>query len=198
MSLIRKIFGTGGGSGNSGDSRPAPEVADSAPSTVSGDDGRARAASRRELVHNALRETIRQHGIPKDWIGCRVLAVVSRTKKAGVHVQFIVRKGDDQLMAYVHQFQEGFWRAMDQVDPTARQWIFSLAWQFDGKASPGAQPIQVAPEAQAAPGDTVPEYGDTMPAEEDAIDLESDLAALYAIRDAAMITPPEPPSGHGR
>lgn len=192
MSLIRKIFRTGGNGGS--DTRPPPpSTTDDSDATSPGKGtSQMRAVARRELIHLILRETMRKHAIPKDWVTARVLSVESRSRKAGVHVQFIVRKGDDQLMSYVHQFQEGFWQEIEKMDATARQWVFSLAWQFDGKSAPNAKPIEVAvsqPQSLAAEpdlDDTMPEAGDTVPYDEDAVDLESDLAALFAAVNAPV------------
>ncbi|MRD48207.1 hypothetical protein GHT07_13035 [Caenimonas koreensis DSM 17982] len=199
MSLIKKIFGAGSGSGSSESKLPPPSTTDSDSTANERETPHMRAVARRELVHMILRETMRKHAIPKDWITARVLSVESRARKAGVHVQFIVHKGDDQLMSYVHQFQEGFWQEVEKMDKTARQWIFSLAWQFDGKSSPNARPIQVeapAPSlaAQAEMDDTMPEAGDTIPHDEDAVDLESDLAALYAAVNASVPDNGTPPT----
>jgi hypothetical protein len=207
MGLIKKIFG---GTGEAKASSPPQDFQDSGPDA---DRQKVRNAPRRELIHTVLRETMRKHGIPSDWIGCRVLSVVTKQQKAGVHVQFIVRKGDQQLIAYVHQFQEAFWRELEHLDPFARQWVFSVAWQFDGRApssvttaapvlatepaAPREKPVfaEIAPQPDAP--ETQPEAGDTLPAEEDAVDLESDLAALYAAMSAPAalgsdVTPSKP------
>lgn len=204
MGFIKKIFGAGGSPAKTSvDPQDFQDTDSSAAQT------REREAPRRALIHAVLRETIQQHGIPSDWIGCRVLSVTTREHKSGVHVQFIVRDGDEQLLGYVHPFQESFWRDLERADPHARQWLFSIAWQFDGKGSQEqgnfagsrververVDEIQPAHEPLAFDGpDTKPEAGDTLPAEDDdAVDLESDLAALQAaISNPAALdsTPP--------
>ncbi|MES2635018.1 MAG: hypothetical protein V4669_18775 [Pseudomonadota bacterium] len=191
MGFIKKIFRTGGGEAKvSVDPQDFQDTDSSAAQT------KEREAPRRDLVHSVLRETIQRNAIPSDWIGCRVLSVQTRERKAGAHVQFIVRKGDEQLLGYVHQFQESFWRELERIDPHARQWLFSVSWQFDGKGA--AQAASFADQARVervervdeihpahdplafdAP-DTQVEAGDTLPGEDHAVDLESDLAALQA------------------
>ena len=86
--------------------------------------------TRRELVQVVLRDTMRKHGIPSDWIDCRILSVQTRQLKAGMHVQFVVRQGDEQLLNYVHAFQDSFWEEILKFEPQAREWLFSVAWQF--------------------------------------------------------------------
>ena len=191
MGLMKKIFGAGGETKPSG----AASLPAFRESETTVEKAKERNAPRRELIHVVLRETMRRHGIPSDWVGCRILSVVTRQHKSGMHVQFIVHKGDEQLIKYVHAFQDAFWTEITRLDPFARQWLFSLAWQFDGMPAEGfaAMPMPASfPREEADGGDTQPpEAGDTLPGEEDAEDLESDLAALYAIRDAAMSAPAE-------
>ena len=101
----------------------------------------ARNASRREVVHVVLRDTMRKHGIPSDWIEDRVLSVVNREGVSSTHVQFIVRGGEERLMAYVHAFQDSFRRELVRVEPRAKEWLRSLSWEFQGAApGPGAMP----------------------------------------------------------
>lgn len=181
MGLMKKIFG--GGANGAGADEP-PQSVESEKST---DHAKAR-DTRRELVQVVLRDTMRKHGVPSDWVDCRILSVMTRQRKAGMHVQFLVRKGDEQLLNYVHAFQESFWEEILKFEPQAREWLFSVAWQFYGKAVHGFAPMPGAaawakePAAQAS-GDG---EGDTQPQYEDAEDLASDLQALYAIRDAAI------------
>jgi hypothetical protein len=175
MGLIKKIFGADKGPSDSTqfrESKSAP-LGQSVGRTVSEN------APRRDLVQVVLRETMRKHGIPSDWIECRTLSVLTRQHKQGMHVQFIIRKGDERLLEYVHAFQASFWREIERFEPRARDWLFSLAWQFDGKAGrnfdgmPGLG-ANFAPQRRAADEDEVP----TQPPEADPEEIASDLAAL--------------------
>jgi len=140
-------------------------------------------AGRRELLQVVLRDTMRRHGIPSDWIDCRILSVVTRRHRAGMHVQFIVNKGQMQLLSSVHDFQRSFRQAIEQFDSRARDWLFSIAWQFDGPDGAGSP----APGPGAITElDTQPQpAGDTQPLD-GSDDVQADLRALYAIRDAAL------------
>jgi hypothetical protein len=197
---------------------------------------------RRELLQVVLRDTMRRHGIPSDWIECRLLSVVSAAKGTGMHVLLVVKQGDDRLATYVHAFQHSFMAELLKFEPRARDWLFSISWQFDGKpeiagrgmpdpgswkaASPGmsearAEPAaaQPAPMPMKAAGETVlPPVGTfaaldvpaqaapsvagpradaaaatpgtvqaSVPqAEGSDSELQEDLQALFAIRDAAL------------
>src|SRR4051812_16895807 len=99
MSLMGKLFGRG----------QLPN--DGAHGTLFGDSGAvddgdddetaARNARRRELVLRVLSETLGHHGIPSDWIACRIVPVVTSTLRSGMHVQLVVRGGGDDLLNYV-------------------------------------------------------------------------------------------------
>ncbi len=139
-------------------------------------------AARRELLQGVLRDTVRRQGIPADWIGCHVLPVVSRRRGAGMHVHFIVKNGPMQLSS-VHDFQRSFRERLEQFEPRAREWLFSIAWQFD---APGWAAPHSPGQSDFSDIDTEPQSGgDTQPLDSND-ELQADLRALYAIRDAAL------------
>ena len=192
MQLIKKMFGRTPGE------RPGPgsesaqfQESDHTSGSVS------RNAPRRELVHVVLRDSMRRHGIPSAWIDCRILSVVTRSQRSGVHLQFIVRDGVDRLLAYVPAFQTSFLKEISRFDPRVDDWLFSVSWQFLhfnekvagmmpdpamwASTTPGAllQPSATTAVQPASSGSSAPQSaGDE--------DVMEDLQALYAIRDAAM------------
>jgi hypothetical protein len=176
MSLFKKMFR---------DKPPASVYSsrDASPLDSTDDSGPAsRGNSRREVVHVVLRETMRQHGIPSDWIECRTLSMVSANKTTGTYVTLIVRDGHDRLLPYVPAFQASFRKALERFDPRVGDWLKGLAWQFeDGEAT--------APAAMPAAGSWFAPSTGLEVKELDAAgdeDLQSDLQALFAIRDAAL------------
>ncbi|HSV36573.1 MAG TPA: hypothetical protein VLI46_13505 [Ramlibacter sp.] len=177
MGLINKLFGG-----------KEDKLAQSVPSQfkeslTAVEQTKSRNAPRRELVQVVLRDTMRKHGIPTDWIDCRILSVMTRQHKSGVHVQFLVRKGDDQLLNYVHAFQESFWKEMGRFDPQVSDWLFSVAWQFYGKATRDFAPV-VDPGSWKDEDDTQPppQLADTQPPrQDDPEELASDLQTLQAL-----------------
>lgn len=134
---------------------------------------------RRELVHVVLRDTMRKHGIPSDWIECHMLSVVSGRRGSGLHVQLVVRQGDDRLLTYVHAFQESFVQELERFDPKTTDWLFSLSWQFEGRSTVKAMPDPSTWGAAAKPA------AGAAPEPQDA-GLQEDLKALFAIRDAVL------------
>lgn len=171
MSLIKKIFGK-----EASASSRSTQFHDSEPTTA---EPGSRNGPRRELVQVVLRDTIRRHGIPSDWIDCRILSVANNNKTEGMHVHLIVRKGHDRLLTYIPAFQGSFMQAIIKFDPRVADWLLSLSWQFEGMTErqhatmpdPGAW---VAAPIQSA----------AAKAQED--EVAQDLKALFAIRDAAL------------
>lgn len=123
MQVIKKLFGWA--------PAPAapPESAEFHESDATNEIG-SRNAPRRELVHVVLRDSMRRHGIPSAWIECRILSMLSRNSKTGMHVQLIVRDGTDRLLTYVPAFQTSFMQEIARFDPRVDDWLLSLSWQF--------------------------------------------------------------------
>jgi hypothetical protein len=101
-----------------------------------------------------------------------------------------VRKADQQLLPYVHAFQEGFWESILRTDPQAREWLFSVGWEFYGKAQPG---LNGMPAAQSWGQAGQPAKGDADEHIDD--DVASDLETLQSLMSAPadLADLPEPP-----
>ena len=130
MGLLGKIF-TNKGSGAPA-SAPKPEFRES---DIGSDTGATKEAHRRELLHVVLRDTMRQHGVPSDWIDARVLSGVQPNQNPGLHLQFIVHDGHDRLLNYVFAFQDSFKVELARMDPRFGDWLISVSWEFaeDGR-----------------------------------------------------------------
>lgn len=194
MGLIGRIFGNGrereGAAG-----APSTQFHESEPEST-GQEG-SRNAPRRELVQVILRDTMRKHGIPSDWIECRMLSTVNRVGRHGLHVNFVVKQAHDRLLAYVFAFQESFEHELARFEPRAGDWLLSLGWEFQGfnaaempdpktwvQSAPA--PLQELPPFEPDfPKTLDPRAMDAEPPKTDD-DIQRDLEALFAIRDAAM------------
>lgn len=184
MSLLKRLLGDK----SAAHSRPAPsdDDEDSRSST-----GRApRSAPRREVVHVVLRDTMRRHGVPSDWIECRTLSVAQPDKRTGTYVILIVKQGQDRLLGFVPAFQSSFLAELESFDPRAGDWMRGLSWQFD--FSPGTAPMALSSatgvemtKLPAALVSAAPPAAGPVPGESEE-DLQADLQALFAIRDAAL------------
>ncbi|MBC5764181.1 hypothetical protein [Ramlibacter albus] len=185
MGLLNKIFG--GKEKHSGPpSQPATSQFQESEQT---EQYGSKNAPRRELVQVVLRDTMRKHGIPSDWIEIRILTAVNRRQVTGMHVQLIVKQGHDDLLTYVYAFQESFQREIEKFEPRAEEWLMSIAWQFQGKGTEGRvmpEPATWTGNAAAVAAAPPGVIDKDAPEEELHDDVEADLKALFAIRDAVL------------
>lgn len=191
MGLIDRIFGKEReGTGASASTQFRESEPDS-------DHPASRNGPRRELVQVVLRDTMRKHGIPSDWIECRMLSSVNRTGKHGLHVNFVVKQAHERLLAYVFAFQDSFDRELARFDSRARDWLLSVGWEFQGfnaaempdpKTWAQSGPAPLGQAGWAAPDGNFGEAQDTVAEEPPKADedIQRDLQALFAIRDAAI------------
>lgn len=193
MGLIKKIFGEKSGGRDTG--TPSQFL----DSESDGNDQESKNTARREAVQAVLRDTMRRHGIPSDWMECRILSVPGRSAVPGMHVLLVVRQGHDRLLTYVPAFQASYLMGIEKFDAKPSEWLLSLSWQFEGLSGlaqmpdPGAWKAGAA-VAAAATAAAVPASVNLLDQDDE---LEEDLKALYAIRDAAMSQEPRrPPPGH--
>lgn len=205
MGLLKKIFRNDGREGPASEAPSGTQFQDS-DSGGENETEAQRTAVRRELVQVTLRETMRRHAIPSDWLDVRMLPVVTRKNKSGMHVQLIVKQGQGSLLTYIPSFQSAFMAEIEKFEPRAWDWLLSISWQFSGitATSAGELPaagdwkvVGAADAAAAAVPDTGP-GGLNLDAPADVLDedVAQDLKALFAIRDAALrddvpLPPPE-------
>ena len=206
MGLINRIF-----KGKDKDQGGGPDSSQFYESEPDSTTEQSRNAPRRELVQVVLRDTMRKHGVPSDWIECRVLSTISRSGRPGLHLNFVVKTAHHQMLGYVFAFQHSFEREIARFEPRARDWLMSVAWEFqDFKVEDLPAPKSFAASGPAplvdlkeASGARSPELAHETPyqAEErkNEEDVARDLQALFAIRDAALAdaSGKPPPPGHG-
>ncbi len=192
MGLFKKVFGDKALA--SGAARPAPSSEFPDSEAAPGTSWRALARSRREAVHVVLREAMRQHAIPTDWIESRLLADVDDARLLTFCVLLHVRDGQSSLQGYAPTFQASFIDALHRFDPRSREWLASVCWTF----APGPDSTDIAAAAATTAATRLPPGADAdfggavapSAPDEDKQELEEDLQALFAIRDAALRVPP--------
>lgn len=209
MGLIKRIFRK-----ENGEPHSTPASTQFHESESSGDDdeiANSRNTQRRELVQVVLKDTMRKHGIPSDWIDLRMLSTTTKSGRTGMHVTFIVKQGHDRLLTYVFAFQDSFNRELARFETRASDWLLSVGWQFDGYTTPqkavmpdpkvwinsaaGAMAPHDSAISFAPTADPLEEETRREPREEpdeetvESDSLEDDLQALFAIRDKALADP---------
>ncbi len=179
MDLMKKLFGG---------SSPAPldpadlgthEPAMNPPAGAAQADGDfvAQVDIRRELLRVRTRNTMRLSGIPESWIEAQVLLepIGGRTF---LHLRLVVRHWDPRLMRYAIAFQRKLLQEIERIDPQAAQWLLSIVWAFPPELE---APDLELPQPSAWLGLEAKPSGND--------ELASDLARLYAVRDADLSHP---------
>jgi hypothetical protein len=160
--------------------------------------------TRRELLRVVLRDTLKRHGIPQEWITADMLTATSRTRESGIHWRLCIRHWDTRLPVHCVALQNALISRVQMFDPMAEQWLMGVTWQFsieDESACPEMPPATMwaAPAAQpshavavAAPSVVVDlmdtPSGDVIagpaPADATPADVKADLEKLMAAFDA--------------
>lgn len=95
-----------------------------------------------ELLRLTLRDTLRQSGIPTDWIGADPMLASTRSGNRGVHWRLCIKHWNPRLMLLIPALQERLIGQLKRVDQTAEQWLVGLSWEMKlgGKSSYPAMP----------------------------------------------------------
>lgn len=137
----------------------------------------AQVDTRRELLRVRTRNTLRLSGIPESWVETQVL-LEPAGGRTFMHLRLAVRHWDARLMRYTVAFQRKLMQEIERIDPQAAQWLLSIVWSFPPELE---CPYPELPEPSAwFDHETRPSGPDQ---------LQSDLAQLYAVRDAELAHP---------
>lgn len=142
------LFGKNERSKNASKARVEPLAAQSqlmANSQLSRNAAATTAGTRRELLRVVLRDTLKRHGIPQEWITADMLTATSRTRDSGIHWRLCIRHWDARLPAHCVALQNSLIGRVQMFDPMAEQWLMGLTWQFslpDESACPRMPPAE--------------------------------------------------------
>jgi hypothetical protein len=139
------------------------------------------ASTRRELVRVVTRDTLRDTGIPEEWIETQILLELVRDGHSCIHLRLVVRHWDPRLLKYAVAFQRRLLAEMESFDPQTREWLLSIAWQFP---SDEQCPFLEMPDPATWTEPVVQAPAKVQPKPRD--ELQEDLAQLYAVRDADL------------
>ena len=166
-----------------------PPVTKDNPATIQDD---SENGVRRQLVQVLIRDLLRRHGIPPQWIDCQMMAVSSRTRGPGMYLRLVVRHWDERLMNHASAFQKEVLSDLKQFEPQAATWLHGVSWQLEvddscpytklpGKSYWQDVKSEVGPEPKPEPRPSRP------PAQSQFEPVNaSELEKLFAIRDRAL------------
>lgn len=141
------------------------------------DDFDAQVNTRRELLRIRTRNTLRLSGVPESWIEAQVL-LEPAGGRTFMHLRLAVRHWDPRLLQYAVALQRKLMEEVERIDPQAAQWLLSIVWAFPPELE---CPFPDLPQPSA--------WLDHVPRSTGADELQSDLAQLYAVRDADLSQP---------
>lgn len=110
------------------ESRPAPHAASrSAPPPNT----KPHADIQRELVRVVLKDTLRRHGIPSDWLTCDVNTVASGPRGEELHIQLVVVQWNELLLRYARALELQLLRGLDRFEPMVDHTEkCTISWRF--------------------------------------------------------------------
>ena len=88
-------------------------------------------AVRRQLVQVLLRDVLRKHGIPSNWIECRMLGVNHTRKGTGLYVHLVLKHWDQRLIIHTLAFQNTLLLDISRFEPHASDWLHGISWQME-------------------------------------------------------------------
>ena len=161
-------------------SHPKPVLAGARPSPREGpatiEDGSANAL-RRQLVQVLLRDSMRRHGIPPNWLDCQMLLVSSKSRGEGMYLRILMKQWDIRLLTYAVAFQKSLLLDITRFEPQASQWLYGISWQLD--ASDNSCPYPELPDRSV--------WDEHPPKLNANSERKQDLERMFAVRDVDML-----------
>ena len=150
--LMRKLFG--------GRTRTKP-VHTTAPASRAmplSQDESAENTTRSQLVQVVLRDVLRRHGIPFNWVESQMLMVASRSRGTGMYVRLIMKHWDDRLITHAFALQNTLLADISRFEPRAFDWLHGVSWQLDvdGSCPHTSLPMKAYWQEPATPAATAP------------------------------------------
>jgi hypothetical protein len=85
---------------------------------------------KRELIRVVLKDTLRHHAIPYDWLACEIIIIARGPDDDELHIQLVVMKWNELLMRYATAFQQQLLRGLDRFDPSVDHSKYIISWRF--------------------------------------------------------------------
>ena len=108
------------------DSFKSSPVSTDKPSTVSV----SKNDLRLELVRTVLKDTVRHHGLPADWLRAELTVPMGATANGPLHIRIIMTKWNGSLLKYTMALERLILTGMDRYDPAVDHSGYTVSWQF--------------------------------------------------------------------
>ncbi len=85
----------------------------------------------RELIRVVLKDTLRRHGIPFDWLSCEVIIVPQTAESAEqLHIQLMLMKWHELFLRYALALERQLIRGLDRFDPSVDHSRYIISWRI--------------------------------------------------------------------
>lgn len=84
----------------------------------------------RELVRVVLKDTLRRHGIPFDWLACDVVTVTHSPKEQELHIQLMLLQWHELFVRYAPALEQQLLRGLDRFEPSVNRSKYLISWRF--------------------------------------------------------------------
>lgn len=108
------------------ESRPEPH---STPASASSS-ARPHSDIQRELVRVVLKDTLRRHGIPFDWLACDVVTITHGPNAEELHIQLMLLQWHELFLRYAPALEHQLLRGLDRFEPAVDHSKYSISWRF--------------------------------------------------------------------
>ena len=84
----------------------------------------------RELVGMVLKDTMRLHGVPSQWLGCEVNHITRYGSQESFVVRVVIHKWNTTLLRYLPALENQLRLGLDRYEPGVDHSGFIITWQF--------------------------------------------------------------------
>jgi hypothetical protein len=85
---------------------------------------------KRELIRVVLKDTLRLHGIPYDWLACEIIIVPRGPDKEDLHIQLVLMKWHETILRYAPALERQLLLGLDRFDPQVDHSKYIISWRF--------------------------------------------------------------------
>lgn len=121
-----KFLRQGASAQDATESRPAPPRS----SLPAQDSVRPQADIQRELIRVVLKDTLRRHGIPFEWLTCEVVTIAQGPGTETLNVQLMLMQWHELFLRYAPALELQLLRGLDRFEPTVDHSKYVISWRF--------------------------------------------------------------------
>lgn len=85
---------------------------------------------RRELIKTAFRDTLRQQGIPYEWLSLEVVSLAVAPGDETLQIQLMLMRWQETFLRYGPALEHYLLRAIERLDPSTDRSKLQITWRF--------------------------------------------------------------------